>query len=174
MLLLAAARSPVPTAAPLPTRGIPLPPFDPRLEREWRAEARWAAQAVLHESGIIHTVVPLLRAMLDADVVGGVDNPRTSALFGSQARWSSIEYNRFIPASVQDVKEHLAKAETMELPADLGTAPHLTTSLMTAIARVAALGGDVSEWRQGRLQQFAEISDALLPVTQAVYQQVVP
>ena len=86
--------------------------------------------------------------------------------FGQQWKFSTPDDNRFIKATVADIKEHLALASDLELPEFTDYRfMGLAASTVAAIRFTASMGAEINPWRMDTLETIRRISDDLLPLT---------
>ena len=123
--------------------------------------------------GAVSSLRGLAAGVPVVEAAGRTGDGRVPVQFDQQPRWQSTADARYIPACVTDVREHLAEAEGVAVPA-VTEMSDLPADLLGAIEAVAAHGAGVAEWRRGRRAEFRRISRALQPLTRRIREEVSP
>lgn len=155
---------------------LPLAPHGRQEHSVWRSLARREIESAIAASPLIPKATATLRRL--ARIVPQLEQmalPHRPAPLGLQPRWRSTQDPAFIPATVQDIEEHLESAERL----DLGWGwhereEHLPSALRSAIAFVAEQGCSIVGWRAEHLAELCEVARALLPLTDLLYEQYAP
>ena len=122
----------------------------------WRKPAEAAIRRSLRESKAFAHAVGVVRQISSGgcDTLGPVwsREEKGPALFQQSSRATADEA-MLIPASVQDVREHLEKAACVSHPADaVRTGASAAPSLKAAVERLVSWGPDAKRLRMRRLK----------------------
>jgi hypothetical protein len=163
-------------AAPATVTVLPPAPLGHAEHAIWRTAARAAIHAAIDSAPVTEWAVERIRAMAShIPQIPGCDEPGPVNPIGIQERWRSTAGPQFIPASVDDIDEHLAKAERLDVSWGPDSGPTgLSGPIMSAVAFVAQRGTSICGWRAEQMAELMSVAHLLWMLNEWLYEEFAP